>query len=171
MQISPKTHPDDDDVQRKPQDTTLPPHTSEETQYIIFTPPKADSFTVKQVTEDIVDAQGYTKRKTVPLPECGCCGRITSLNPEEHLVKPPAGRCQNADCRALLCSEHCGKVYRCIRCNRPLCEACLRRLPGTDESIVFCDEHFAEFAEPDIKKRIRECTTGERKPRHGYDKD
>lgn len=123
------------------EEKTTTSHTSEEHLYIISKPSKSKEIKVEHSVQDCVEGEGYKKRVKAVVLECGCCGLLTSLSPDIR-YKPPAGRCQNPDCRVLLCQRHVEERASCSVCGKLLCPACLRQIGKED--LVYCKEHFAE---------------------------
>ena len=129
-------------------------NTSEERTYIITKPETKDEITVQFQLRDCLQEDGYTKRITSYLLETGCCGQLTSFDHERY--RPPSGRCQNPNCRVLLCHVHVEEKFSCVVCRRPLCFSCLRRT--ISNNLNFCTEHFKEYVtkhQEDIIKEIK----------------
>lgn len=134
----------------------LKTHTSEEKTISIIRPGKEEEIIVQHSVQDKVEEQGYTKTTRVVVLECGCCGALVSYEADTR-YKPPAGRCQNPACRALLCAKHEERFWCCV-CGVPVCPACMRRTQG-ESSLVFCKAHFEELASEANRKEVVKCLT------------
>ncbi|MFH1072238.1 MAG: hypothetical protein V1743_02300 [Nanoarchaeota archaeon] len=142
-----------DQFRKSDEEQSTTSHVSEEHVYIITKPGKGKEIRVEHSVQDCVDGEGYIKRIKAVALECGCCGMLSSFSPDIR-YKPPAGRCQNPDCRVLLCQKHLEESHSCSVCGKPLCPACLRRT-RKDAGLLYCYEHFKEFAEENHLQEIR----------------
>lgn len=133
-------------------------HTSEEHIYIITKPANDGEITIHHSIQDQAQEEGYTKRTKTVILETGCCGMLTSLSSDTR-YKPPAGRCQNPECKVLLCQKHVEERQSCIICGRTLCPACLRQT-NKKTNLIFCKQHFEEFAEEECREELVKCLTG-----------
>jgi len=135
------------------------PSTSEEKTYTIKKPARDEEVVVTHSLQDCVEVQGYVRRSSVVVLECGCCGALSSFDTDLR-YKPPAGRCQNPDCRALLCAKHVEECHYCCVCGTQLCPACMRQAKG-EPGLVFCKKHFETHADQANSKWVQDCMTKE----------
>lgn len=118
-------------------------NTAEEHLFTIINPVKSKEIQVSHTIQDSLEEEGYTKRIKATILECSCCGALCSFSPDTR-YKPPAGRCQNPDCRGLICNIHIEKQFSCNVCGKQLCMACLRK---TKSEQVYCQSCFQKYAQ------------------------
>ncbi len=133
-------------------------HTSEARTYTITKPKTDKEISVQHSAQDIVEGGGFKKQVYISILECGCCGALTSCDPETTRYKAPAGRCQNPECRVLICQNHIEERYSCVVCSKPLCPACMRNT-YKNKDLVFCKECFVEYAEKKNCADVAKCMT------------
>ena len=114
-------------------------------------PEDRDVLEVCLVTTETAEPDGLLRSTSHDVFEAACCGSFLSYDSHTGHERP-GGKCQNEECRALLCSNHV-KFTKCAICNKTLCVVC-RRVAGGH---TFCEEHYETHARKSFESEVKQC--------------